>query len=784
MSGVHRSQKSGFFFGVRVLSLVVLSLSAVFAAPPDPPTGESPADGASGVDAHPMLCVDVSDPDGDVLDVTFYGRRVTAEDFTIVVLPDTQNYSQSFPEIFRRQTEWCVESKDERNIVFVSHLGDIVQTASRLDQWDNAESAMSQLEDPLTTNLPDGMPYGLSVGNHDQSPLGSPRSGGDEGATTVNFNDYFGVHRFDGRDYYGGHYDFGDPTTYADNNDNNFELFSAGGMDFIAIHLEYDLTNTPERDAVLDWLDNVLLSYPERRAIIVTHYMLTTAGTFSGQGSAIYEKVKDNPNVFLMMGGHVWEAARRSDEYQGNTIHSILSDYQNRANGGNGWLRVMTFSPGKDEIFVQTYSPWLDQYEPDEPHQFTLSYDMEGALPFDQIDEAVRAVPSGGTACLSWPGRRAGESYDWFVEISDGSEITAGPVWSFTSDGECIGDADCVDFDRCTDDTCLEGICEAPPAYDGDGDGICADVDNCKLLFNPAQRDTDADGFGDLCDICPNDPSPIDSDEDGAGDACDCEPLDPNDRHPPLIDGLLASRVGESVHLSWPPVLAADVYSISRGDLGSLATGEYGTCFAEGLFEASFDDAELPADGDGFFYLIQAQNLDCGLGSLGHTSDEIARDNLDPLACEGHAVSDAYATNERVFYGTVSGSFNDTALSDDVWESITEEVSELLSTSILEHRWTFELTSGRRVEFHVEGFRTESSDGDDFRFEYSLDGLFWMPIDLVSLPHTDNGVDLIAQLPETLSGLVLIRVVDTERGAGNTDIDTIYVDEMFIRIIP
>lgn len=37
-------------------------------------------------------------------------------------------------------------------------------------------------------------------------------------------------------------------------------------------------------------------------------------------------------------------------------------------------------------------------------------------------------------------------------------------------------------------------------AFELDGDGIAAIEDNCTEVFNPDQRDTDADGFGNICD--------------------------------------------------------------------------------------------------------------------------------------------------------------------------------------------------------------------------------------------------------------------------------------------
>jgi len=85
-----------------------------------------------------------------------------------------------------------------RNIAFVSHLGDVTETAA-LAEWQLAVGAMTSIENPVTTGLSDGIPYGISVGNHDQSPNGDPNG-------TSLYNQHFGAARFQGRNYYGGHY--------------------------------------------------------------------------------------------------------------------------------------------------------------------------------------------------------------------------------------------------------------------------------------------------------------------------------------------------------------------------------------------------------------------------------------------------------------------------------------------------------------------------------------------------------------------------------------------------
>lgn len=397
----------------------------LFNDPPDMPVLNGPAHMATGVAIPPVLGVGVSDPEATAVDVAFYGRAATlgaGPPFTLIVMPDTQFYSAEMngatAAIFTAQTQWIVDNKDALNIVFVDQVGDCVQNGDSYEaEWQNADAAMSLLEDSLVTSLPFGVPFSIDVGNHDQSPQG------DADGTTTFYNQYFGETRFLGRDYYGGH--------FGANNDNRFSLFSASGYDFIVISLEYD---TSPNAGVLSWADSLLAAHPGRWGILSSHNLIGAGNpaSFDAKGLAIYNAVKGNPNLFLMLCGHVSGEGRRTDVYDGNTVHTVMADYQSRANGGDGWLRIMTFYPDEGLARVKTYSPTRDQFETDADSQFELPIPIQPLGGWQWIGTNT-GVPSGNNTSLAWPGLDELTEYEWYATASDSVNTTTGDTWRFTT---------------------------------------------------------------------------------------------------------------------------------------------------------------------------------------------------------------------------------------------------------------------------------------------------------------------------------------------------------------
>lgn len=163
---------------------------------------------------------------------------------------------------------------------------------------------------------------------------------------------------------------------------------------------------------------------------------------------------------------------------------------------------------------------------------------------------------------------------------------------------------------------------------DTDGDGVKQLPDNCPLVANPGQADSDVNGVGDACQG--------DYDGDGLADQDDCAPSDPQAGTPGEVAGLVLSG-GATTILSWQPAAFADAYDVSRGAVADLDGNDYGSCQNSrdsDLTDTTFEDADIPLLNAGFFYLVRGRSLVCGLsGTYGNTSGGQERLNANPGAC-------------------------------------------------------------------------------------------------------------------------------------------------------
>ncbi|MFW5649272.1 MAG: InlB B-repeat-containing protein [Candidatus Alkaliphilus sp. MAG34] len=272
--------------------------------------------------------------------------------FTIAVLPDTQIYSEGYPEIFSRQTQWIADNAQSENIVFVAHLGDIVNDHKNNTQWQNALDSMAIIRAA-------GIPYSVVPGNCDMHFMT-----GD----LTNYDTYFPYTDFTDYVWYGGHYP-------ENSNASSYQLFSAMGQDFIVLNLVCEPSLLAE---TTDWANSILAEHNTRKAIVVTHGYIDTEGNYLGGSSVagidVWNNiVKHHDNVIMVLCGHHSGQYYGTDVGEnGNTIYNFLTDYTYLENGGNGWLRLYKFYPYENVLKAVTYSPYLDQYDISTEGQFEL----------------------------------------------------------------------------------------------------------------------------------------------------------------------------------------------------------------------------------------------------------------------------------------------------------------------------------------------------------------------------------------------------------------------------
>ncbi|PSL36617.1 calcineurin-like phosphoesterase family protein [Labedella gwakjiensis] len=249
----------------------------------------------------------------------------TDSTFSLAIIPDTQQEVFTSTR-FAQRNEWLVENKDELDIRYAIHTGDVTNWGETApEQYRVASDAMKVLDDG-------GIPAAIAIGNHDSSAVcvgGGGCRGADASVTlrkTELFNSTFPATRYTGIE----------GVFEQARVDNNFQTFSAGGADFLILTLEL----WPRQD-VVEWAKDVVATHPEHNVIINTHFYLDYDGSIaqsSGYGvtspqSLFDELVSVYPNVKMVFSGHVGDSQQRTDVGKnGNTIASFLGGFHSTAN--------------------------------------------------------------------------------------------------------------------------------------------------------------------------------------------------------------------------------------------------------------------------------------------------------------------------------------------------------------------------------------------------------------------------------------------------------------------
>lgn len=201
-----------------------------------------------------------------------------------------------------------------------------------------------------------------------------------------------------------------------------------GGFHWATIAMEFC-----PRSGTLTWANGIITSNPTWKFIITTHDYLTNNATLNDVGNGPYSCSQEGYTTDYNYGQGIWDnlvklhddqirivlcghwnptsnfSARRRDlGTHGYYVDQVYFDPQSYTNGGNGFVRLLTFYTD-GTIGVQTYSPVTSSYMTDAANQFTLaaqSPTLVVSVPGLTVRGKRRSVIAGGTPG-GWTARRA-----------------------------------------------------------------------------------------------------------------------------------------------------------------------------------------------------------------------------------------------------------------------------------------------------------------------------------------------------------------------------------------
>lgn len=324
---------------------------------------------------------------GVALMVFMTAPTARAQVWTLVHLPDTQNYTYANPEVFLKQAHWIAGNKEARNIKLVLHSGDITSYNTR-PEWLNARAGFDILAAAK-------VPYVMAIGNHDMGVWGSCID------RSTFFTEYFGT--FDYIKHIAKR-----STRTRDTRRRGIELENAWntydtpwGM-FMIVALEY-----LPRNSVVTWAGNAVKRNPESHVILLTHSYLADDNTRTdwrlatkmpvraghltndpdgfNDGEALWQKlVSKHGNFLFTISSHLRGTGAgylMSRGVAGNEVHQIGANYQKGVvpDGADGYLRLLEFQSDRQTIKISTYSPYADRWLRDSAHEFIIK--LKSPLP-------------------------------------------------------------------------------------------------------------------------------------------------------------------------------------------------------------------------------------------------------------------------------------------------------------------------------------------------------------------------------------------------------------------
>ena len=345
--------------------------------------------------------------------------------FSIFWITDTQFLSESNPGLFRQMNHWIVEHWTEYNGRLVIHTGDVVQNGNQVQEWKNANDAMSVL-------LQNGIPYTWCAGNHDNWILDDETSGwmgnswGAPSLDPATVGNAINQGKWPmGKDTYGAPGSFNNQAQWVGDYHNGMNTavsFQANGINFLVITLEWKAH--PE---VMEWASGIMddPNYAYHRVVLAPHAYVDAWGLKNDArwGPVIADFVKGfttliqghSQNVFLTLNGHFatdsgyntpnpidyrnelmfdrQDCTDYPNDFQGRGVDNVTQDTPDIDKVGAATVTILNFDTANGRINASTYNVYTGRWRMDSANQYSI--------PMFPVPAPTPPVISGGGRALT-----------------------------------------------------------------------------------------------------------------------------------------------------------------------------------------------------------------------------------------------------------------------------------------------------------------------------------------------------------------------------------------------
>lgn len=307
------------------------------------------------------------------IDKFYKDELFKAKDYSFAVIPDPQLVTNHRRDKIDCLGDYLLKMYETQKLSLAMCVGD---NADCSGHWDEELGAITSQFDRLEGKVK----YTTVPGNHDYT------NNCKESRDLSWYNKYFSPERVKNYSYFGGLYN-------ESETQNSYYLFTESGVDYLIMCLEFG----PD-DSVIEWANEIVSLYPNRRVIVTTHGYIDADGEFlsskklhcpsaypwndvveTNNGDEMYDKfVKKHENIFMVLCGHIPTddiILREDVGEKGNVIPTFLIDGQGLLQNWGCELLVSLFN--FDELnqeininYVSTITEELYNIQ----NQFTYSF--------------------------------------------------------------------------------------------------------------------------------------------------------------------------------------------------------------------------------------------------------------------------------------------------------------------------------------------------------------------------------------------------------------------------